>query len=96
MRCYAWLEKNLPTVFERAGIDPTFATGSISADGDKTGQYSNKWKEEAIPFEHGTALYMVMNWLYRKEVRETSNGWIAPVDWVISNYNRFKHLFNDL
>jgi hypothetical protein len=64
--------------------------GGIVAHGDKCYSYRSEWESKGIPFEHGVAIYL-LTYLrpYSKEVRETSNGWVAPKDWVIANYHKF-------
>jgi len=91
MNHYEWLEENLPIFFKNIGVKFPSVTGLITAHGDKVYSYKRIWEENNIHFYHGTALYLLGHLQpYSKEVRETQNGWVAPVEWVINNYDRFK------
>lgn len=60
--------------------------GNFSASGDKYNTYRHKWDRCSIPFFHGAAMYHLMELLYYKEIRDTSEGWVDPCDWIIANY----------
>jgi len=85
MNHYKWLEQNLQSFFTAIGID--CSNGIIISHGDKCYSYEHKWNDAGIPFEHGVAIFL-LSYLspYNKEVRETSNGWVKPDDWVIAKY----------
>lgn len=87
---YDWLEKHLGKFFENLGIYADYAIGMGSAHGDKCYSYRNQWEKVGIRFEHGVAIYL-LSYVYpfSNEVRKTPNGWIAPVEWVIANHERF-------
>ena len=91
---YAWLEENLDAFFISLGMDIERygnARGWNIAHGDKCYQYRDRWAQHGIPFPHGVAIYyLTYTSQYGKESRETDNGWVAPCDWVIDNYTRFK------
>lgn len=94
---YMWLEKYLPAFFEAVGVKWQGNAGIISAHGDKGSTYKRKWAEAGIHYHHGMAIFLLTYCRpYCNEVRETENGWVAPCDWVIKNYDRFKsHLSNE-
>lgn len=70
-----------------------YCDGLISAHGDKCYGYRYKWEQAGVPFEHGVAIYLLTYVRpYGHEVRETEDGWVDVGQWVISNYDRFKHL----
>jgi len=88
---YDYLQKHLPEFFKAVGVSWDNNTGIISAHGDKAYGYKEKWEKAGIPFPQGVAIYLLSYCTpYAKEVRETSNGWVAPKDWVIDNWDRFK------
>lgn len=94
---YSWLNKYLRTVFERAGISWSLNGNIISAHGDKSFGYQWKWREHGVPYEHGTAIFLMSYCKpFSEEVRETEKGWVDVGDWVIENYDRFKHLFEGM
>lgn len=94
---YEWLEENLPKFFEKLGIDYSNYCGIIVADGDKCGQYQRIWEFYNVPFYHGAAIYLITKISpYCDEVRDTENGWVAPHDWVIKNYEKFKPFLEDV
>lgn len=87
---YQWLEANLPAFSKTMGL-PYCLTSLISCDGDKCYGYRYRWEKEGIPFCHGVALYLLIGvYPWSKEARQTPQGWVAPVDWVVENYPRFK------
>lgn len=95
---YDWLDKNLPTFFAKVGLDWRGNEGIISAHGDKCYTYREQWEKEGIPFEHGVAVYLLSYCRpFDKESRETINGWVPPVDWVIKAYHeRFKVILTEV
>lgn len=86
---YDWLEKHMNAFMSAVGLegrDP-----GIVAHGDKCSCYQDKWRINGIPFSHGVAIYLISYWRpYSEEVRGTGTGWVAPDDWVVNNYERFK------
>ena len=89
---YQWLEANLPAFSQKLQLSYCL-TLVIVADGDKCYGYREQWKKHGIPFCHGVALYLLLGVPpYSQEARQTTKGWVAPVDWVIKNYDRFKAL----
>ena len=88
---YDWLAENLQVFFSALNVPEYSRHGFEVAHGDKCYQYREEWKKVGIPFEHGVAIYFltyISPW--DMEVRETANGWVAPVKWVIDNYPRFE------
>lgn len=87
---YDWLDANLMSFFEKIGIK-NGCNGVISAHGDKCYQYRDTWLEHGIKFNHGVAIYLAGSYYpFSEQLRETKNGWVAPVDWVISQYPIWK------
>jgi len=94
---YAWLDKNLKTIFERVGIADRWSPGFVGAHGDKCYSYRYDWDKAGIPFEHGVAMYLLTYVTpFRQEVRETVEGWVDPSKWIMDNYARFKPHLEDL
>lgn len=89
---YNWLELYLRQFFKAAGLRDGEEVGMASAHGDKCYGYRTEWAAAGIPFPHGVAIYLLTYTSgYASEVRNTqSNGWVAPKDWVVSNYLRFQ------
>lgn len=90
---YDYLDENFHIFLVNIGINRSKedCSGQIIADGDKVYGYKDIFEEHGIHFYQGVALYLLTKLSpYDKEVRNTSNGWVAPCDWVISNYKRFK------
>lgn len=92
MNHYKWLEKNLPTIFER--LDLVYPPGIIVSHGDKAYSFRHQWEDAGIHFYHGVAIYL-LSYVhpFNKEVRETANGWVDVCQWVINNKDRFVPLF---
>ena len=91
MNHYDYLEKHLPAFLDSVGKgDWVSARGLISAHADKCSGYRQRWEQAGLHFFHGVAIYL-LSYLYpfSTEVRETKKGWVAPVDWVIENKDRF-------
>ena len=87
---YHWLERHFSTFTKALGLEYSL-TGLISAHGDKCYSYRVRWENNGIPFFHGVAIYLLTYvFPYSKESRETDNGWVPPVIWVVDNYDRFK------
>lgn len=87
---YDYLEEHLPAFFEAVGLDWERHRGIISAHGDKCYTYRYDWEQAGIPFDHGTAIYLLSYCApFDMEVRETERGWISPKDWVIWNYKLY-------
>jgi hypothetical protein len=90
---YDWLEDNLQDFFKKVHINQN--NGIIVSHGDKCYSYQKIWEEAGVPFEHGVALYLLSHCSpFDKECRDTENGWVAPMDWVINNYSRFLPYLN--
>ena len=89
---YDYLEAHLPAFFEAVGVSGANNAGIISAHGDKAYSYRHEWEKLGIPFNHGVALYLLSYCRpFDLEVRQTAGGWVAPKDWVASNYERFSY-----
>jgi hypothetical protein len=95
---YDWLDEHFETFLTRVYVaaerDPEHAKGEkglISAHGDKCYAYREEWAAAGIPFEHGVAVYL-LSYLYpwSNTVRKTDGGWVAPKDWVIAEYPKYK------
>jgi len=92
---YKYLERHLPEIFEKVGINWDWNKGIISAHGDKGYGYKNLWKEAEIEFPHAMAIYLISYCKpYSEEVRNTKDGWIKPDQWVVDNYDRFKEFLS--
>lgn len=91
MSHYDWLNQNFELFCKSAGVDDDEHRGLIGAHGDKCYGYRHAWEDAGIPFEHGVAIFLLtyVN-PYGKEVRETENGWVNVMQWVLDNYSRFK------
>jgi hypothetical protein len=88
MNHYNWLNKNLKIFFDRLEISIN-TTSLIIAHGDKCDQYKNIWAKENIPFEHGVAIYLLSHCpKWAETCRQTPNGFVPPVDWVINTYSQ--------
>ncbi|KOS61498.1 hypothetical protein FJQ98_16330 [Lysinibacillus agricola] len=93
MNTYEWLDVNFQIVLRNLNLNEhiPYSQSLISSDADKCYGYESIWNKKNVPFEHGSALYLISKLPpYDKEVRYTSNGWVAPDKWVIDNYERFK------
>lgn len=54
------------------------------AHGDKCYSYRDTWYAMRIPFPIGVMVYLLSHYLpFSEHVRNTRDGWIAPVDWVV-------------
>ena len=81
----------MPDFFEAVGVSFDENAGIVSCHGDKCYGYQHQWEENNIPFEHGVAIYLLTYVRpYGHEVRDTTDGWIDPGNWVVKNYSRFK------
>ena len=90
---YKYLDIAFPMFLENIGIGCRWNNncGIVTSHGDKEYFYESPWEDEGIPFHEGMVLYLLTYFKpYCDEVRETENGWVAPIDWVIDNYKRFK------
>ena len=64
-----------------------YAESIIVCDADKCTQYSDVWKRNGIPYEHGVMIYLITKMRpYCNEARVT----ISPCELVIKHYNEFK------
>lgn len=94
---YKYLEKHLPSIFEKIDLDFNDYGGIIRAHGDKTYTFRYIWEKAGIPFEHGSAIYLLTYVPpYNKESRDTKTGWVDPEIWVIENYSSGHHFKNIL
>lgn len=93
MSHYDYLEKHFVSFAKAVGATGCVNNGIISAHGDKFYGYKDGFKEAGIPFEKGVAIGL-LTYLnpFANECRDTPKGWVAPVDWIISNKERFLHL----
>ena len=89
---YKWLEVHLPKFLDdckvRGGREQ--GRGIIGAHGDKFYSYRSRFEEVGLHFAHGVAIGLLTYcYPYNNESRETTNGWVAPVDWICANKDRF-------
>lgn len=90
---YEYLERVLPDFFESVGLTWDLYPGIIGAHGDKCYSYRSQIEEAGMTFGQGVAIYMLTYCKpYSLESRETKNGWVAPIDWIVENRDRFLHL----
>ena len=89
---YKYLGKNLFVFMKKVGVNPDHNRGIIEAHGDKCYGYGSLWRENGIPFNHGAMIYMLTFCApYSSESRQTAKGFVQPGQWVVDNYDRFKH-----
>ena len=94
---YKWLEKHLPDFFRKVGVNWNNNCGIITAHGDKCYSYRTTFEKAGISFPHGVAIYLLTYCNpFADEVRETKNGWVAPIDWIVENKNRFLPLLTPI
>jgi hypothetical protein len=94
MNHYEWLQLHLVSFFEKIGINDNDPNGMIVSHGDKAEQYKDVWLEHNIPFEQGVAIYLASYYYpYSDTVRQTKNGFVAPVNWVIEKHKIWNNLF---
>jgi hypothetical protein len=91
---YDYCDKTLANFWDALGINyhnKFSPEGITTAHGDKCYSYKDIWEKNGISFNHGVAIYL-LSYIkpYSTEVRETSNGWVDPCEWVINNYTKFK------
>lgn len=90
---YGYLERILPGFFKELGVSWDENAGIIGAHGDKFYQYQDAFEKAGMTFKQGCAIAMLTYVRpFGLEVRETENGWVKPVDWVVANKDRFLHL----
>jgi hypothetical protein len=82
---YDWLEQHYPEICQRAGVTDYYR-GGFSSNGDKIYSYRDQCEQAGIPWFHTTAMYMLMDSVYHREVRDTPGGWVSPPQWIIANY----------
>lgn len=69
--------------------------GMIVAHGDKCYSMATLWNNHGVPFERGVAIYLLSYILpWADEVRQRADGWVAPANWVLDNYQRFLPCFS--
>ena len=91
---YDYLEAHLPVFLDNVKVKGGWEwnRGLISAHGDKADEYRDRWEKAGIHFYHGVAIYLLTYCSpFKKECRETKEGWKNPGDWVIENAHRFLH-----
>lgn len=90
---YDYLEKVLPDFFEAVGVNWEHNQGIIVAHGDKFYQYRGRIENAGMTFGQGSAILMLTYCSpYSSESRETENGWVPPIEWVVGNKDKFLHL----
>ena len=90
---YEYLERVLPEFFKVLGLAPQYYDGILVAHGDKVSQYRPQIEAAGMMFGQGAALCMLTYCEpFASECRETENGWVAPIDWIVENKDRFLHL----
>jgi hypothetical protein len=75
-------------------INDHINNGMIIAHTDKCYQCATMWNNHDVPFERGVAIYLltyIMPWA--GQVRDRADGWAAPANWVVENYQRFLPCF---
>ena len=89
---YKWLELYLPKFLKDCNVLGGWDAnvGIIAAHGDKFYQYREQFAKAGLHFAHGCAIGLLTYCSpYSRESRETKNGWVAPVDWIVDNGHRF-------
>ena len=93
MNHYKWLDKYFPEFLNRLGINFNICCpGIISCHADKCYGYKDAWDAESIPFERGVAIYLLS---YLNPYAETCVRSDIS-NWVVSNYNIFKTVFDEI
>lgn len=85
---YAFIEKYGKVFTEAVGLKHCKNIAfNLSCDGDKTRQYKYEWETYGVPFVFGTMIYLLSKEMeFRDQIRDTDDGWVSPVDWVITVY----------
>lgn len=89
---YAYLEQNCKEFDIAIGLKLGNGTYDvISAHADKCYSYKSIWAEHDILFVHGVMLFL-LSYIrpYSDTVRDTNNGFVAPVKWVTEMYKNDK------
>lgn len=61
--------------------------GMLTAHGDKARQYRDRWLSEGLCYGKACLLHLLSYTAeYAGQVRQTRNGFVPPVDWVIKTY----------
>lgn len=85
-----WIEFVMPVVAERLGINPVLVKGMEVSDGDKTEQYRDRWESAGLDYRIAAVVYCFSKVPpYSQTCRQTQNGFVEPVRWVIDNYKLF-------
>jgi len=94
---YDYLRVVLVPFLEKLGLNTNvYHDGLIGAHGDKAYGYRGDWEAAGIHFYRGVMVYLLTYCKpYSEEVRETGQGWVAPGDWVLKNYDRFKQQIDE-
>ena len=86
---YKKLERDFSIFLRNIGKENQvqYTESIIICDADKCTQYSEIWKRNGIPFEHGVMIYLITKMKpYSDEARKT----ISASDFVIQYYEKFK------
>ena len=93
MNHYDYLNNHLKDFYSNFGLE---VVGDISAHGDKCYGYREDFEKNGIPFNKGVAIYLLTyKRPFDEEVRNTKNGWVNPIDWIVTNKDKFLHLLPD-
>ena len=97
---YTWLDKHFLPFLKSINVQkPELYAGFIVAHGDKIEGYKGTLFASNIPFCHGCAMYLLTYIQpYSKQVRSINcgEGWVAPIDWVIREYPKFKQFLPEV
>ena len=91
---YKYLDKMTKKTFEALEINyEMLYAGIVVAHGDKCYSYRDYWLENGISFNRGALIYLLSHTSkYRRESRDTPNGWKPVEDWVVESYDKFEDL----
>lgn len=99
---YDYLDANLEAFVKQLPLSPLrkqMVVGSIVCHGDKCYGYRDEWEKAGVPFERGTAVYLLSYATpYAQTVRETATGWVDVGNWVIDMYHNhgLKKIFEEI
>lgn len=88
---YKYMDKYLPDLFEKVGLNKEFASGYVVAHGDKAYGCKYEWEQAGIHFFHGVCLYMLT---YTKLLGDYEPH--ESKQWVIDNYPKYKDLLPEV
>ena len=89
---YKWLDVHLPKFLDDCKVRGGWEWNGriITAHGDKFYGYKSDFEKVGLHFAHGVAIGLLTYCHpYSLECRETKSGWVAPVDWICNNKDRF-------